>query len=332
MKSSLIAVTVLAALCSVTVARASAQSAAGETSSPVAQAKLRNGDVVEMVKAGLAEEVIVAKLQGSPCSFDTSPAALTVLKSAQVPKAVILAMIEKSQQLTSEQAVAQSGTQGFTPRPCDCSNSAQPAQPGRLPSNQQTVVKTANVLDPGAPAHAFDFQFEGGWVFNLPGAQAIVDTSIGIAASPVQQTHAAPSGGVTFWITRYLGAYADFVGIDEGKATASLGGLSATATASLIGSFGGIQLQAYKSRLRPYVDVGGGVWHESGHFSFPTQSFDTTANAGSFRFGGGLRTMLSRRWGVQTSVEVYQIRKDGTSKIFPRYAAGFFFQTKPSGT
>ena len=59
---------------------------------PVANA-LTNKDVIDMLKAGLTAEVVVAKIKSSATSFDTSPAALTELKAANVPDDVILAMV-----------------------------------------------------------------------------------------------------------------------------------------------------------------------------------------------------------------------------------------------
>lgn len=54
---------------------------------------LTNKDVVEMLKAGLTADVVVAKIKSSPNTFDTSPTALAELKAANVPDAVILAMV-----------------------------------------------------------------------------------------------------------------------------------------------------------------------------------------------------------------------------------------------
>ena len=54
---------------------------------------LTNKDVLDMVKAGLTSDVIVAKIKSSATSFDTSPTALAELKGASVPDAVILAMV-----------------------------------------------------------------------------------------------------------------------------------------------------------------------------------------------------------------------------------------------
>lgn len=61
-----------------------------------AAAPLNNKDVLAMIKAGLSPEVIVAKIKSSASEFDTAPAALQELKTAGVPDAVILAMVQAS--------------------------------------------------------------------------------------------------------------------------------------------------------------------------------------------------------------------------------------------
>jgi Bacterial SH3 domain len=55
---------------------------------------LTNGDVLDMLKAGLSQEIVIAKIRGSSCEFDTSPGTLKALKAANIPDAVILAMVE----------------------------------------------------------------------------------------------------------------------------------------------------------------------------------------------------------------------------------------------
>jgi len=61
-----------------------------------AAAALTNHDVSEMQKAGLAPEIIIAKIKNGPCNFDTSPAALKELKDAGVPDNVVLQMVESA--------------------------------------------------------------------------------------------------------------------------------------------------------------------------------------------------------------------------------------------
>jgi hypothetical protein len=58
------------------------------------QAPLKNVDVIQMVKANLGAEVVVAKIEASSTQFDTSTDALAVLKAAGVADAIITAMIK----------------------------------------------------------------------------------------------------------------------------------------------------------------------------------------------------------------------------------------------
>ena len=58
------------------------------------ETRLTNKDIVDLVKMGLSTEVIVAKIKNSSCNFDTSPSSLQELKTANVPDAVILAMVQ----------------------------------------------------------------------------------------------------------------------------------------------------------------------------------------------------------------------------------------------
>jgi hypothetical protein len=58
--------------------------------------QLTNKEVFEMVKAGLAPDIIVAKIKSSASKFDTTPGTLAELKTAGVPDSVILAMVQSS--------------------------------------------------------------------------------------------------------------------------------------------------------------------------------------------------------------------------------------------
>ena len=55
---------------------------------------MTNKDVVALTKSGIAAEIIVAKIKGSPGAFDTSAGQLTELKDAGVADAVVLAMVQ----------------------------------------------------------------------------------------------------------------------------------------------------------------------------------------------------------------------------------------------
>ena len=54
---------------------------------------LKNEDIVKMVKAGLDDALIIAKIDGSKCQFDTSPDALIQLKQSGVSAAVLKAVV-----------------------------------------------------------------------------------------------------------------------------------------------------------------------------------------------------------------------------------------------
>jgi hypothetical protein len=75
-----------------------------------ASTALKNKDVVEMLKAGLTADVVVAKIKSSETDFDTSPAALAELKAANVPDDVILAMVKGPATAANPEALNADGT------------------------------------------------------------------------------------------------------------------------------------------------------------------------------------------------------------------------------
>lgn len=91
MKKAL-ALTLVLSLTTLTVASPILQEPA-QTQAQTVATELTNKDVLEMVKAGLATEIVVAKIKASPGKFDTSAATLAELKSANVPDSVIIAMV-----------------------------------------------------------------------------------------------------------------------------------------------------------------------------------------------------------------------------------------------
>lgn len=98
-------------LCCQPVWAQSQASSLGQQGSPQPVASmepLTNRDIVEMVKAGLATEIILAKIRSTPTEFDTSPAALRELKAVSVPDAVILAMVQAPAESQSETQSARS--------------------------------------------------------------------------------------------------------------------------------------------------------------------------------------------------------------------------------
>ena len=62
--------------------------------SDAAAAPLTNPDVLALLEAKLAPDVIVAKIKSARCDFDTSPTALQQLKAQGVADEVLVAMVE----------------------------------------------------------------------------------------------------------------------------------------------------------------------------------------------------------------------------------------------
>jgi len=73
------------------------------------QSKLTNKDVVEMSKAGMAEAIILAKINNSSTDFDTSPTALQELKNSGISDAVILAMVQPAKSSGTTQNTPNNG-------------------------------------------------------------------------------------------------------------------------------------------------------------------------------------------------------------------------------
>ncbi|QQS42211.1 MAG: hypothetical protein IPM63_04505 [Acidobacteriota bacterium] len=69
-----------------------------------AQEVLTNAAVIEMVRAELPEEIIIAKIEAGSGAFDTSTEALKELTEAGVPKAVIVAMIAEAGRMSKAAA------------------------------------------------------------------------------------------------------------------------------------------------------------------------------------------------------------------------------------
>ena len=86
---------------------------------PLKTGPLSNKDVVEMLKTGLTPEIVIAKIGSSKCDFDTSPATLKELKIANVPDAVILAMVKAPPKTPSADSVVSDQKPPVGERPTD---------------------------------------------------------------------------------------------------------------------------------------------------------------------------------------------------------------------
>jgi hypothetical protein len=93
---------------------------------------LTNAQVVEMVKANLSTEAIIAKIQVSRCHFDTNPSVLDELKYRGVPDAIIIAMAEAPYGAPRKPRPQSSGRPpkefAVTPQSSDTKNEAEPEE------------------------------------------------------------------------------------------------------------------------------------------------------------------------------------------------------------
>jgi hypothetical protein len=130
------------------------------------QTALINKDVLEMLKSGLSSEIIIAKIKNSPSKFDTSPTALQELKTANVPEAVMLAMVQaadathaNSSTLASNAEMVEVKVPDGTPLEIELlSNiSSATAKEGDIVDFtivNPVVVNGVTVIEKGAPAKA----------------------------------------------------------------------------------------------------------------------------------------------------------------------------------
>lgn len=142
---------------------ASAQEQAAAAEQTQAAAPLTNRDVQEMVKSGLAQEIIVAKIKSSATNFDTSPAALQELKSAGVPDAIMLAMVQPAsaaavsglEALANIEVKVADGTQLEVELASNVSsNTAKEGDIVDFTVVNPVVVNGVKIIEKGAPAKA----------------------------------------------------------------------------------------------------------------------------------------------------------------------------------
>lgn len=126
-------------------------------------AAMTNNDVVKLVAAGLSEQVVAAAVrQARARSFDLSPQALVALKVAQVPDAVVVAMLDKPPSTSGAPAESR-------PAPRDrpiLANPAPAGAPSAPPANACTGVEMMGLykvdMRPAAPLIVYQAKVRNG--------------------------------------------------------------------------------------------------------------------------------------------------------------------------
>jgi len=89
---------------------------------------LNNAKIIELVRLGLSEALIVEKIRQSDCKCDTSTTELARLKSAKVSDAIIIAMMESSRAYSDSASVTAQNEQNKPVRTVETDNSADPKE------------------------------------------------------------------------------------------------------------------------------------------------------------------------------------------------------------
>jgi hypothetical protein len=114
---------------------------AGHPTGALAQETLTNESIVSMVKGGLSEAVVLARIRSGPASFDTSTTSLVALKKAGVSDKIIEAMV----------SAPKSGAAAATPAPA--APAPTPASPsGAASAPVPSVSASARTSAGGAAA------------------------------------------------------------------------------------------------------------------------------------------------------------------------------------
>jgi hypothetical protein len=134
---------------------------------------LTNDTIIQMVRGGLPESVVVAKIRSTQTRFDLRAEALLALKKAGVPNKVLEAMLAPATQTTSASSI-----QPPSPPSSPADTSAAPAQVAAPPSIQ---FPPGMVVVPPAVLGAFQGRGTGDSspVYHLVGQRKIELTPVG---------------------------------------------------------------------------------------------------------------------------------------------------------
>ena len=120
---------------------------------------LNNDDITGLLKAGISDEIVIAKIKVSKCEFDTSPTALAALKSQNVSDSVILAMVQAPRvNAPKEQTGSPEATDSVTTSepPAASSIRQENVQPSALAEDGQTCDKAVSfALADASGVHPF---------------------------------------------------------------------------------------------------------------------------------------------------------------------------------
>ena len=149
--------------------------------SPAAAETLTNATVISLVRAGLGNEAVIAKIKASDGKYDLSTNDLITLKNEGVPGDVIAAMLDASVKPAGPAAMSLTDINPMTPHP----------------SGVYLIDTQANRLDRIDPTVSSQAKTGGIWGYALTGG--IASMSIKVAVGGEAARVAAPSGRPSFY-------------------------------------------------------------------------------------------------------------------------------------
>lgn len=124
-----------------------------------AQEVLTNANIIELVKAGLSEDIILTKIQQSVCKCDISTRGLLELQAARVPDSIIRLMVQQGGKSTSgtvasapaSGAAEAPGQRVAAPQPGkgSVSDSMLDAPKSKLPADDGVSAAISQISSPG---------------------------------------------------------------------------------------------------------------------------------------------------------------------------------------
>lgn len=175
---------------------------------------------------------------------------------------------------------------------------------------------------------------DSGWSFGLPAVRAVVSVpGVGTALSPEKKTLVAPGFGIGVKV-KFLVPYFGLAIYDTGKATAAVGSFRSEVEATTLTYTGGVRLVGGKSRIRGYVNFGGGALYQDLKGTFYVGGSATPAGGsvslGLFSYGAGLQVFAGKKWGSDIGFDGFRLGQalNGAGQNFSRVRIGIFYQSK----
>lgn len=149
--------------------------------SPVAAETLTNATVISLVRAGLGDEAVIAKIKASDGKYNLNTDDLIALKSAGVSGSVIAAMLDSSAKATGPAAMSLTDINPMTPHP----------------SGVYLIDTLANRLDRIDPTVSSQAKTGGIWGYALTAGIASMSVKVAIAGDSARV--ASPTARPSFY-------------------------------------------------------------------------------------------------------------------------------------